>query len=408
MNGPVRHGGTDSLQAMRTTRLLAALACLALTAACTQTTGNGDGGDGGASGSGTPSPRQTGPISVRIVPADDAADVVPNKPISVTVTGGDIASVSVKAGKGGGKVTGKTAADGASWQSSGTLHPSASYTVTVRAKNDARTASARASFTTLTPRQSVKAAIAPLDGSTVGVGQPIGVYLSEPAKDRAAVERALTVETDKDVTGVWHWFSSTELHFRPRTYWPAHTKVTLHADLAGVKAARGVWGVQNRTIRFTVGARHYSVVNAKTHRMTIRSGDEVVKRYPVSTGRTQYPTKSGIHVVMGKADPYTMRSSTWGVTGAGAYVTTVRYAVRISNSGEFVHAAPWSAGQQGRNNVSHGCVNVSTSRAKWFYDFTQPGDIVKVVGTKEKLQPTNGFGDWNVSWSDWVAGSALH
>lgn len=392
---------------MRTTRLTAALACLALVSACTQTSG-GDGGGGGASGSGTPSPKQTGAITVHITPADHARKVAPNKPIKVTVTGGGISSVTVRAGEGGGRVTGKTAADGTSWQSSGTLHPSASYTVTVHAENEARTTRATSTFTTLTPQKSVKAAIAPLDGSTVGVGQPIGVYLTEPAKDRAAVERALTVETDKHVEGVWHWFSSTELHFRPQSYWPAHTKVTLHADLAGVKAAPHVWGVQNRTIRFTVGARHYSVVNAKTHRMTIRSGDEVVKRYPVSTGRPQYPTKSGIHVVMGKADPYTMRSSTWGITGAGAYVTTVRYAVRISNSGEFVHAAPWSAGEQGRNNVSHGCVNISTSRARWFYDFSQPGDIVKVVGTKDTLQPTNGFGDWNVSWSDWVAGSALH
>lgn len=392
---------------MRVTGVIAAFACLALAASCTQQPSKGDeGGGGGAQRSSTP--ERTGAIAVRITPADHATDVAPDKPIRVTVTGGDIGSVTVKAGKGGGKVTGKTAADGASWQSSGTLRPSASYTVTVHARNDARTASAKASFTTLTPRRPVKAAIAPLDGSTVGVGQPIGVYLSEPAKDRAAVERALTVETDKGVTGVWHWFSSTELHFRPRTYWPAHTKVTLHADLAGVHAGPGVWGVQDRTIRFTVGARHYSVVNARTHQMTIRSGDEVVRRYPVSTGRPQFPTKSGIHVVMGKADPYTMRSSTWGITGPGAYVTTVRYAVRISNSGEFVHAAPWSAGQQGRNNVSHGCVNISTSRARWFYDFTQPGDIVKVVGTKETLEPTNGFGDWNVSWSDWTAGSALH
>ncbi|HEX6443910.1 MAG TPA: Ig-like domain-containing protein [Streptosporangiales bacterium] len=393
---------------MRTTRPVAALACLVLTASCTPATGQGDGGHGGASRSGTPAPKRTGPISVHITPADHAEAVAPNKPITVRVNGGAIESLTVESGKGGGKVTGKTAADGSSWQSSGTLHPSASYTVTVHAKNDARTARAKASFTTLTPRRSVKAAIAPLDGSVVGVGQPIGVYLTEPAKDRAAVERALTVRTDRDVTGVWHWFSSTELHFRPQTYWPAHTKVTLHADLAGVKAAPGVWGVQDRTIRFTVGARHSSVVDARTHRMTVRSGDEVVKRYPVSTGRPQYPTKSGVHVVMGKADPYTMRSSTWGVTGAGAYVTTVRYAVRISNSGEFVHAAPWSAGQQGRNNVSHGCVNLSTSRAKWFYDFSQPGDIVTVVGTKATLQPTNGFGDWNVSWPDWVAGSALH
>lgn len=391
---------------MRATRAVAVVACLVLAAGCTGASGDAGGGSdrGSASPSATEPGKQTGPISVKISPVDGAKKVAPNKPIKVTVSGGKLESVSVK---GKGKVTGKLASDGLSWQSAGTLHPSEAYTVTVKAANDGGDKSARASFRTLSVSNSVKASIAPLDGSTVGVGQPIAVYLTDPVKDRAAVERAMKVVSDKDVEGSWRWFSPTELHYRPKEYWPAHTKVKLKAQLAGVKAAPGLWGVEDRTIDFEIGEKHHSVVNAKKHIMVVKSGDKVVKKMPVSTGSKKYPTKSGIHVVSGKADPYKMDSTTAGITGGDAYLTTVRYAVRISNSGEFVHAAPWSAGSQGRRNVSHGCVNVTTERALWFYNFSLPGDIVDVTGTPEKLAPTNGFGDWNISWTEWQKGSAL-
>lgn len=393
---------------MSKARAAAVVACLVLAAGCTEGASSSGGDGSGKQASRSPSPQQTGPITVKITPADNASDVAPHKPVKVTVSGGEIASVTVK-GRGNGtrKVTGDTSADGTSWRSSGTLVPSTSYTVSVQAKNDEREKKTTASFQTLQPRDSVKASVAPLDGSVVGVGQPIGVYLSKPVKRRAAVERALQVKASRKIEGGWYWFSPTELRFRPKTYWPAHTKVTLNADLAGVKAGPGLWGVEDRTIKFAVGERHYSRVDAKKHRMVVRSGGKVVKRMPVSTGNAKYPTKSGVHVVMGKSDPYKMDSTTAGITGSDAYLTTVRYAVRLSNSGEFVHAAPWSVSSQGRRNVSHGCVNVSTVRAQWFYQFSQPGDIVDVVGTKARMEPTNGFGDWNLSWAQWKKGSAL-
>ncbi|MGH3094940.1 MAG: L,D-transpeptidase [Streptosporangiales bacterium] len=385
-----------------------AAACLALAAGCTSASGSDQAGSKGADASATPAAQETGPITVRVTPNDGAKKVKPNESVKVSVSGGALTTVTVKKTGGGKKIHGEMAGDGTSWTSSVLLRPSASYVVRVKAKNDARTKKERAAFTTLTPSSTVKASIAPLDGMTVGVGQPIGVYLSNPVRDRAAVEKALKVTTNKDVHGVWHWFSDDELHFRPRDYWPAHTKVTLHADLAGVHAGPGRWGAQDRTIKFRVGDKHVSTVHAKTHQMRVRSGGDLVKKMPVSTGRPEYPTKSGVHVVMSKSDPYQMDSTTAGITGSDAYNVTVRYAVRISNSGEFVHAAPWSVGSQGSANVSHGCVNLSMARAAWFYDFSQPGDIVRVKGTDAQLQPTNGFGDWNVAWKKWVEGSALH
>lgn len=389
---------------MRPARVIVAAGCLALTAGCTAA-GSERGGSAGDAGQ-TPAAQATGPITVRVSPDDDATGVKPNRTVKVTVSGGTLTSVSVRTK--GDKAHGKLSADRASWTSSGTLHLSARYRVVVQAKNAGGSDTTTTAFRTLKPRQSVKASVAPLDGETVGVGQPIAVYLSEPVKNRAAVERAMKVTSSRDVEGVWHWFSDSELHFRPRHYWPAHTTVTLHANLAGVKAGHGLWGVQDRTIKFRIGDKHISVVNARTHQMTVRSGGEVVRTMPVSTGRPQYPTKSGAHVVMSKSDPYTMDSTTAGITGSNAYLVTVRYAVRISNSGEFVHAAPWSVSSQGHANVSHGCVNLSTARAGWFYRFAQRGDVVVVRGTRARLAPTNGFGDWNVSWHDWVAGSALH
>ncbi|MQA05516.1 MAG: L,D-transpeptidase family protein [Streptosporangiales bacterium] len=387
---------------MRTARALAVAACLVLAVGCTQT--SDDPSDRSTKQAQTASPKQTGPISVKITPADGTQEVAPNKPVQVTVSGGEVVSVEVK---GKGNVTGETLSDGTSWKSAGTLHPASSYRVKVRAKNEGGDKSTTAKFTTMPVSNTVKASVAPLDGSVVGIGQPVAVYLSQPVKNRAAVERALEVKTDKKIEGSWRWFSDDELHFRPKEYWPAHTKVVLNADLAGVKAAPGLWGVEDRKIKFTIGKKQTSVVNTKKHTMAIKVNDKVVKRMPVSTGSAKYPTKSGIHVVMGKADPYEMDSTTAGITGSDAYLTTVRYAVRISNSGEFVHAAPWSASSQGRRNVSHGCVNVTTERALWFYNFSQVGDIVDVVGTDVQIEPTNGFGDWNLSWEEWQKGSAL-
>lgn len=198
---------------MRTARAAAVVTCLILAVGCTKAS---DGASGGGGGDASPSAagKQTGQISVKITPSDGDRKVAPNKPVKVTITGGEVVSVSVK-GKGGGKVTGKTSDDRSSWESAGTLRPSTSYTVKVDAKNDGGDKSASASFTTLTPKATVKALVAPLNGSVVGVGQPIAVYLTKPVKDRAAVERALHVKTSREVEGSWRWFSDKEVHYRP-------------------------------------------------------------------------------------------------------------------------------------------------------------------------------------------------
>jgi lipoprotein-anchoring transpeptidase ErfK/SrfK len=353
-------------------------------------------------------PAQAAPVRLTVTPRNGATRVALDATARVVADSGRLRSVRVTGG--GKRLDGEEAADGRSWESSGPLAPATRYRVVAEAVDDAGTPARRqSSFTTLRPRAELRAAVMPLDGETVGVGMPIGVWFSQPVADRAAVERRLQVSSSKPVTGAWHWFADNEVHYRPRTYWPSGSKVTLRARLAGTDAGRGVWGVADRTIRFTIGKRQISVVDVRTHRMKVTSGGRTLRVLPVSTGRARYPTTNGVHFVLEKNPVKLMDSSTVGIprNSPGGYYQRVNWSVRISNSGEFVHAAPWSTGAQGSANVSHGCVNLSTANAAWYFRLTRRGDVVEVRGSPKRPGDSLGVADWNMSWSRWLAGSAL-
>jgi lipoprotein-anchoring transpeptidase ErfK/SrfK len=349
------------------------------------------------------------PVKLTVTPKDRAARVGLDTRAKVVADSGRLQAVRVT-GTNGRKLAGALDDDGRTWVSTGPLAPATRYRVVAEAVNDAGTPTrARTSFTTLRPRAELRAAIMPLDGETVGVGLPIGVWFNQPVADRAAVERRLQVTSSKPVTGAWHWFADNEVHYRPKAYWPSGSRVTLRARLAGTDAGRGVWGVADRTIRFRIGERRVSVVDVRTHRMKVVSGGRTLRVLPVSTGRERYPTTNGVHFVLEKTPVKLMDSSTVGIprNSPGGYYQRVAWSVRISNSGEFVHAAPWSTGSQGRANVSHGCVNLSTANAAWFYRLTRRGDVVEVRGSPKRPGNSLGVADWNMSWSRWLAGSAL-
>jgi lipoprotein-anchoring transpeptidase ErfK/SrfK len=255
--------------------------------------------------------------------------------------------------------------------------------------------------------------VGPLDGATVGVALPIRVYFQRavPEANRADIERHLQVVSSTPSDGSWNWLSSTEVHFRPSAYWPANTQVTLNANLYGVDLGNGVWGEKNRTVSFRIGDKHVSVVDAAAHTMQVFNGDQLVQTFPMSAGKNSTPTHNGIHVVTELDRHIVMDSSTFGlaVDAPGGYRANVEYAVRISNNGEFVHAAPWSVGSQGHSNVSHGCINLSTANAAWFFGFAQPGDPVEIknsVGPMLSAQDGD-IHDWTIPWDQWQAGSAL-
>jgi lipoprotein-anchoring transpeptidase ErfK/SrfK len=389
-------------------------ALLALLVGCTGS--SSDASSDNASGEPAAPESSAAPAQLALSLADGAVDVPPSAPLEVAVSAGDLGDVTVTDSSGtqvAGQVT--PAADDpatAVWTPETQLAYGTGYTVTATAVNadDAET-TATATFTTVAPATLSTPSIGPLDGTTVGVGMPIRVYFDDPVTDKAAVESHLLVTTSTPTDGVWSWLTDSEVHFRPSTYWPANTQVTLNADLYGVPFGDGIWGEKDRTVSFSIGAEHVSVADAAAHTLTVYDSDQIVQTYPMSAGSSENPTHNGAHVVLEKHDAITMDSSTFGlaVDAPGGYRTDVRYATRISNNGEFVHAAPWSVESQGSANVSHGCINLSTERAKWFFDFSQPGDVVEVINSVggTLTQADGDIYDWAVSWEDWKAGSAL-
>jgi lipoprotein-anchoring transpeptidase ErfK/SrfK len=396
-------------------RRSAALVIAALLALLVGCSGSSSDASRGAGDSGSPAPSAP-QAQLALSLADGAVDVSPATPLELTVSGGDLGEVTVTDSSGtqvAGEVT--PAPDNAAkavWAPVDPLAYGTSYTVTATATNAADDETTTTStFTTVTPATLSTPSIGPLDGTTVGVGMPIRVYFDDPVADQAAVESHLRVTTSTPTDGVWSWVNASEVHFRPSTYWPAGTQVELDADLYGVSFGDGVWGEKDRAVSFSIGEKHVSVADAAAHTLTVYDSDQVVQSYPMSAGSNQNPTHNGAHIVLEKFDAITMDSSTFGlaVDAPGGYRTDVRYATRISNNGEFVHAAPWSVRSQGSANVSHGCINLSTERAQWFYGFSQPGDVVEVVNSiGGTLTRADGdIYDWAISWEDWKAGSAL-
>jgi lipoprotein-anchoring transpeptidase ErfK/SrfK len=339
---------------------------------------------------------------LRVTPGDSVKDVRLDTPVAVHVRGGELRSVTVTPA--GGHETLAGSADGGGWTSTATLAPSTSYRVVAEAEGPGGVTQTSTTFSTLAPSKAVTTKISPLDGQTVGVGLPVALYFSNPLKDHALVEQHLSVTPSQPVEGAWRWYGDSEVHWRPKDYWPTGTTVTVDVKLNGVDLGDGAWGVQDRHIGFTIGDSHVSIVDASTHQMQVFENGVLVRTMAVSTGRDKYPTKNGIHVVLAKEQKVVMDSATVGIprNSPDGYYETVYWNTRISDSGEYVHSAPWSVGDQGRRNVSHGCVNASPADAEWFYGFSRRGDIVEVKGSPEPLQQGNGYADWNIPWEAWA------
>ncbi|GGO21097.1 hypothetical protein GCM10010116_42350 [Microbispora rosea subsp. aerata] len=341
-----------------------------------------------------------------ITPASGAA-APPEEGLVVRAEGGRLTSVLAFAGRD--PVPGAFDRARTVWRSSWTLRPGTEYVVNAVATGpQSVTAQVAGRFRTLTPRREVAvASVVPDDGETVGIGMPIIVTFTRPVEDRAAVERALEVRGPGE--GAWRWVSSTQVVYRPRQMWPSGSDVRFTAHLAGVRAAPGTYGTADRSVAFTVGRAMVSTVDTRTHEMVVRQDGKEVRRIPISAGKAttrEYTTTSGIHLTMEKGNPVRMVSPGRRKGDPDYYDKLIGYAVRISNSGEYVHALDnlWA---QGRVNVSHGCVNVSPDHARWFYEHTLRGDPVVVTGTTRELEWTNGWGYWQLSWPRWLAGSAL-
>lgn len=351
-----------------------------------------------------PPPPPPPPAAVTATPADGTEGVDPLAPISVSVTAGTLDSVTLT-NPDGVEIPGALAPDGLSWAAATELGYGRTYTITAQARNVAGVVDqTQTSFTTVVPNNKAAVRVYPSDGMTVGVGQPISFLFDEPIADRAAAQRAITVTTSPEQAGGFRWIDDQELRWRPAAFWQPYSTVAVTADIYGRDLGDGVYGQQDVTSNFAIGRSMIADIDDNTKQMVVSQDGQVINTIPVSMGSNKYPTYNGIHVVAERYESKIMDSSTWGLTGTGAYRTEVAWATRISSSGEFVHAAPWSVDSQGYENVSHGCVNVSTDAAKWFYDTFIPGDPVIIKNTVgPTLEVWDGYGDFQLPFEQYVA-----
>ncbi|MFT4010498.1 MAG: Ig-like domain-containing protein [Nocardioidaceae bacterium] len=398
---------------------LVTAAMLALTACNGDATAGTQAGDSAGEASGSPSVIPTAQVQVttdakgRAVPVNHVLHVKAQDGTlkSVTVTGVRTKASTDKSDPG--VLKGTLSGDGTRWTASGRLQPGARYTVrTVAVDGAGNAAQSRSRFTTqaLSLDQQTYPSIAPLAGETVGVGMPVIVTFDVPVTDKAAIEKHLSVESSPVQQGSWHWISDSEVRWRPRTYWKAGTDVTVHADIDSIPAGNGVYGQLSRTTKFHIGKSVIMHVDVARHQMKVDVDGKVVRTIPVTAGAPGFTTRSGIKVIIEKFRYKDMNSETIGIEpGDPNYydMRNVEYAQRVTFSGEFLHAAPWSEGSQGYANVSHGCVGMSTANAAWLYGITKRGDVVDVTGTDRQMTLDNGYGDWNESFAQYRKGSAL-
>ncbi|MFD7868310.1 Ig-like domain-containing protein [Streptomyces sp. NPDC057682] len=346
---------------------------------------------------------------------DGGEKIDPDKPLEVTVDGDDGRITDVTAVDGEGRhLAGELDAEGHRWRSTAPLAAGTRYTVKVGMEDDDGAPGSRTlSFETAAAKKLLQVTFGPQAG-TYGVGQPVTAQLSAPVADRASratVERALKVRSTPAVTGSWYWVDDKTLHYRPKDYWPAKATIEVSSALTGIKVTNALYGAPTKALKLRTGDRIEAITDASAHSMTVLRNGEVINTIPVTTGKPGFSTRNGVKVVLGKEYYVRMRGESIGISAdsADAYDLDVYYATRVTWSGEYVHAAPWSTGSQGYANVSHGCTGMSTSEAEWFFNTVREGDIVKVVGSEgETMTPfDNGYGDWNLSWAKWQKGSAL-
>ncbi|WP_426366243.1 Ig-like domain-containing protein [Streptomyces sp. E-08] len=381
-----------------------------------------DGGGGGGRGDGIGLPgtaRAPGDV-IRVSPEDGSRAVPSDGPVEVRVDSGRLERVTVAQVEDGrrAEVAGEISTDGLRWRPrpDTRLALAAKYSVDAVALDGHGRRSARhTTFTTVVPESRFIGYFKPENRSTVGTGMIVSFGFNMPIENRAEVERAIRVTSDPPVEVVGHWFGKERLDFRPAAYWRPGTEVTVELGLRDVEGAPGVYGIQRKTVGFTVGRSQMSLVDAAEHTMEVRRNGEVLATVPITAGAPKTTTYNGKMVVTELYDVTRMDGRTVGF--GGEYdIKDVPHAIRLTDSGTFLHGNYWAdASTFGSANVSHGCVGLrdekggsATSPAGWFFDRTLIGDVVEVVNSRDKeVAPDNGLGGWNLDWSGWKAGSAL-
>ncbi|MEV6754784.1 Ig-like domain-containing protein [Streptomyces sp. NPDC051214] len=404
---------TSHIAKPRRRTLLAATALAAVGALALTACGGDSDADGDSDGKNGKAKNQGADITISAKDGSTGASI---NATGVKVEGGKLTEVKMTLVSTGAAVDGTLSADGTSWKPKAQLERGMKYKIEANAKDTkGKEATENAIFTTVSKANSFIGSYTPDGGTKVGVGMPVSFNFDKAITEKQSVKAHIKVTTDSGQKVVGHWFGDQRLDFRPEEYWKAGSKVTMKIDLEGVKGADGATGVQNKTVSFTVGRAQVSTVDVKTKKMTVERDGKVIKTIPISAGSPSNPTYNGKMVISEKFTQTRMNGDTVGF--GGEYdIKDVPHAMRLSSSGTFIHGNYWgSPSIFGSANTSHGCVGLqdaqgagdSSTPGAWFYENSLIGDIVTVKGSPdETIAPDNGLNGWNMSWSEWTAGSA--
>jgi lipoprotein-anchoring transpeptidase ErfK/SrfK len=395
--------------------LLAAVTLSLSLAACQE--GKSESGDdtenqaAGESGSGGTEDDAAPAAEVSSNVAAGGQNVKVDTPVSVSVTDGTLTDVVVKAKKT--TLKGSLNADKTMWTASELLEPGTTYVVKSSASNsEGVETTSRSTFSTqnLTLDQQTYASLTPLQNETVGVGMPVIVQFDLPVKNKAEFEQHMKVTAQPATDGSWSWISDTEAHWRPKHYWKSGTRVHVDVDVNSLPAGKGIYGQMNRTVDFKIGQSVIMKTDVSTDQMKVLIDGKLARTIPITGGKPGFETRSGTKLIIEKFAVKRMNAVTVGIKPGDPEfydIPDVQYAQRVTYSGEFIHAAPWSSYAQGVYNMSHGCVGVSTENGAWLFSVTHRGDPVEVTGSSRGLEQGNGWTDWDQTYKEFKAGSAL-
>jgi lipoprotein-anchoring transpeptidase ErfK/SrfK len=364
-----------------------------------------------------PSSKQAAPPSaapppaptITFQPANATPNVVPTAPIGVQVTDGFLQHIALTNPEGR-VIAGTLTEDRTGYTITEPLGYNVVYTWAGSVVGrDGKAIPIVGSFTTVAPTATVNGQFQLADGQVVGIAAPIILQFDASISDKASVEKRLKVTTDPPVEGSWAWLpdevGGSRVHWRTQEYYPAGTKVAVDARLYGVPFGDGAFGAVDSTLNISIGRRQVVKADATTHRIQVITDDGVIMDFPCSYGQADLPrniTRSGTHVVTEKYADFYMSNPAAGYSNAHE-----RFAVRISNNGEFIHANPSTVGVQGSSNVTNGCINLSLDNAQQYFNSAIYGDPVEVTGTSIQLSYSDGdLWDWAVDWDTWVSMSA--
>jgi lipoprotein-anchoring transpeptidase ErfK/SrfK len=365
------------------------------------------------------------PARVAITPEPNAKNVEPVAHVMVSAKTGTLTNVQMVNDEGK-PVAGVMTPDDTVWKPTVALGYGRTYTLTVASRGPSGVPATNvSSFSTLQPPNQTKVSFtttsesALQDGGTYGVGTVVVAHFDEQVGDRAAAERQLVVTTNPSVQGSWFWVDDQNVHWRPEHYYAPGTTVTAEAKIYGLPMGNGLFGQEDTRVSFRIGNAHVSVADDATKQVSVFDNGALVRTMPTSMGMggTQtiggqtlsFWTPPGVYTVLDKGNPVIMDSSTFGLPKNSrlGYRETINYATRISTDGIYLHELESTVWAQGHTDTSHGCLNLNADNAKWFYDFSQPGDVVEIRNTGGPPVQLSQNGDWTVPWAQWTQGSAL-